>query len=63
MKFSKLFLHPIWLLVIFCMLAYYPFFLQGKVVARVLRVNRFLLNVRKPEDQKREAGEHDRKNT
>jgi hypothetical protein len=31
MKFSKLFLHPIWLLVIFCMLAYYPFFLQGKV--------------------------------
>ncbi len=31
MKFSKIFLHPIWLLVAFCILAYYPFFLQGKV--------------------------------
>jgi hypothetical protein len=31
MKFSKIFLQPIWLLIIFCTLAYYPFFLQGKV--------------------------------
>jgi hypothetical protein len=31
MKLSKIFLHPIWLLVVFCILSYYPFFLQGKV--------------------------------